>query len=221
MDEQMKSEPLAANLDGLTAALQAAAFLSSPTYLDVIQIEDEQERSQALAWFFGLRLGLARMCGCEIYGDMLGEDVLCSLVLQPPGCAASAWQMVRAGILRVPLALGIGTMRRLLKTIGFLDSNKARLGRNDLAACFELQMVVVIPAAQGLSHGSRILKHVLSERVDPLGAAVILDTQLEANVRFYERLGFKVIAKDRRDDDSYTSWVMLRESPSVARQGPK
>ncbi len=73
------------------------------------------------------------------------------------------------------------------------------------------------PEWQGQGLGSAVLAPVL-ERCDRTGTAAVLDTATAADVRFYQRRGFVVIAEVSRPGDPRL-WVM-RRAPRAAAAGP-
>lgn len=68
-----------------------------------------------------------------------------------------------------------------------------------------------LPAAQGRGLGTAVLRPRLAT-LDEHGETAALDTSAEANLRFYGRLGFEVVAShERLPHDAPTTWSMLRE----------
>jgi predicted N-acetyltransferase YhbS len=66
------------------------------------------------------------------------------------------------------------------------------------------------PEAQGQGLGSAVLIPGLQE-AERAGYPAFLETSSEANVRFYERLGFKVTADVQLPDSGPRTWCMRRE----------
>ncbi|MEU2674275.1 GNAT family N-acetyltransferase [Streptomyces sp. NPDC007164] len=65
------------------------------------------------------------------------------------------------------------------------------------------------PEAQGKGLGSAVLIPGIQEAART-GCPAFLETSSEANVRFYERLGFKVTADVPLPDNGPRTWCMRR-----------
>eukprot|EP00435_Cladocopium_sp_Y103_P011346 s1042_g2.t4 len=117
----------------------------------------------------------------------------------------SFWQMLQAGILKLPLIFGPSALRRLLQ------AKAVEEGEINVDGAYKLERMVVEPSAQGKGIGTRALQLALTES-DASGHPVLLTTNEERNVTFYQRLGFEVIREANRElgGDSYSVWVMVR-----------
>ncbi|MBI9113667.1 GNAT family N-acetyltransferase [Sanguibacter suaedae] len=73
-----------------------------------------------------------------------------------------------------------------------------------------LQTVATAPEAQGKGLGTAVLLPGIEE-AESAGFPAYLETSDVANVRFYERLGFEIIADVRLPDDGPRTWCMRRE----------
>ncbi|MFF4675140.1 GNAT family N-acetyltransferase [Streptomyces sp. NPDC001279] len=73
-----------------------------------------------------------------------------------------------------------------------------------------LETVGTAPEAQGQGLGSAVLIPGIQE-AERAGYPAFLETSSEANVRFYERLGFKVTADIQLPDNSLRTWCMRRD----------
>jgi GNAT superfamily N-acetyltransferase len=78
-------------------------------------------------------------------------------------------------------------------------------------AIFYINLLGVDPALSGKGLGKALLQHVL-EVVDEQNVAAGLFTQLEKNVRFYEKNGFQVTVEEEIDlrGKVVPSWGMVR-----------
>lgn len=70
-----------------------------------------------------------------------------------------------------------------------------------------LETVATAPEAQGKGLGSAVLIPGIQE-AERAGCPVFLETSSDANVRFYERLGFKVTADVQLPDNGPRTWCM-------------
>jgi GNAT superfamily N-acetyltransferase len=73
-----------------------------------------------------------------------------------------------------------------------------------------LETVATAPEAQGKGLGSAVLIPGIQE-AERAGHPVFLETSSEANVRFYERLGFKVTADVQLPRNGPRTWCMRRD----------
>ena len=73
-----------------------------------------------------------------------------------------------------------------------------------------LGTVGTAPEAQGQGLGSAVLIPGIQE-AERAGYPAFLETSSEANVRFYERLGFKVTADVQLPDNGPRTWCMRRD----------
>ena len=113
--------------------------------------------------------------------------------------------MMRAGLLKLPLLFGVVRLQRLLKAKRVEEAELQGLD------AFRLERMVVSPAVQGRGIGTRALRFALSE-ADAAGKPVVLSTNEQRNVAFYSRLGFEVVGSTTReiDGDCYSVWTMAR-----------
>lgn len=128
----------------------------------------------------------------------------------PPGTPdISFWQMLQAGILKLLLIFGPSAFRRLLQAKAFEE------GEINVEGAYRLERMVVEPSVQGKGIGTRALQLALAES-DAAGHPVLLKTNEERNVTFYQRLGFEVIGEAKRElgGDPYLVWVMVRHPKS-------
>ena len=76
--------------------------------------------------------------------------------------------------------------------------------------------MVVAKELRGTGIGTKVLKYQLESVVDPSSFPTILMTQREANVIFYQRLGFEVADDSTIGSGEYrfTNWCMVRSIPN-------
>jgi ribosomal protein S18 acetylase RimI-like enzyme len=86
-------------------------------------------------------------------------------------------------------------------------------GRHDpLARHWHLGPIGVLPTHQGSGIGSMLMKRFCKE-VDACPAKAYLETDLDKNVRFYEKFGFKVVSET--EIFGVKNRYMLRASKSL------
>ena len=189
------------------AALTAAAFAGRSNVWRAVcgATTPVDVQQHFLSWLFARNLWLRQESGCNRV-VMFDGELVCSFMFVPPEIPdVSFCDMVRAGLLKLPLLFGLRRLSRLLKAKSLEEEELSTLGG------FRLERMVVSPLMQGRGIGSRALQIALVE-ADAAGKPVVLSTNEERNVSFYSRLGFEVARSTTRDIDgeSYRVWIMFR-----------
>lgn len=189
------------------AALTAAAFAGRPNVWRAVcgATTPADMQRHFLGWLFARNLWLRRESGCNRV-VMVDGKLVCSFMFVPPEVPdVSFCDMVRAGLLKLPLLFGLGPLKRLLKAKSLEEGELKELGG------FRLERMVVLPSMQGRGIGSRALQIAFAE-ADAAGRPVVLSTNEERNVAFYSRFGFEVTSSTTRaiDGESYRVWTMAR-----------
>ncbi len=190
------------------AALTAAAFAGRPNTWRAVcgAATPADAQLHFLTWLFARNLWIRRDSGC-IRAVMVGGELVCTFMFVPPELIdVSLFDMLRAGLLKLPLLFGLGRLKRLLRVKSLEE------GELEGVKAFRLERMVVTPSMQGRGIGSRALKAALGE-ADAAGLPVVLTTNEERNVTFYSRLGFEVTRSATReiDGESYRVWTMARQ----------
>ncbi|CAL1140006.1 unnamed protein product [Cladocopium goreaui] len=141
-------------------------------------------RHELLLQLFERNLWLQKDSGCSRVILQDGK-ILCCFMFVPPGTPdISFWQMLQAGILKLLLIFGPSAFRRLLQ------AKAVEEGEINVEGAYRLERMVVEPSVQGKGIGTRALQLALAES-DAAGHPVLLKTNEERNVTFYQRLGFE------------------------------
>ncbi|EKX32524.1 hypothetical protein GUITHDRAFT_49669, partial [Guillardia theta CCMP2712] len=174
--------------------LAAAAFLSSPFYRWIFSEKQSEQIAFCLQWLFERNFvayveqgaGVCTFCG--------GEMVSFFVLLEGDSSSLSLWDMIRLGLYSMPFNVGFGPTMKMLRVKGWVEDRleKTMQDHGIKKETWSLQRVVVKPGWQGKGLGSACLSHMLNT-AGPSEHGVILTTQEEPNVRFYERLGFETI----------------------------
>lgn len=209
------------------AAVTAAAF-AAPERSNVWtaicgQGASLEDRHSLLRFIFerNFYLRVGSPCCRALFGRD-GRLVCCFMFVTPDVAGVSPLDMVRAGLLRMPLRFGLGATRRLLaeksRSEAGLRAVRAAHGLEHTPICM-LERMVVHPAAQGRGIGTRALRPCLDE-ADAAGWPTLLSTNEERNVVFYRRLGFEVVLEETVELEgvSIQTWHMLRHAPGEGKK---
>jgi ribosomal protein S18 acetylase RimI-like enzyme len=204
----MESHPcqvvrLASSDAPLAQRILEAAFEDYP--LMKYAAEDRKRRRRGVRALYGSILRACMRWG-EVYGTTDGAGAACWL---PPGQSfPSLFRQVRAGMLGVPIAFGWSGMRRLLP----YDAVGQKLHHaHGVVPHWYLWAIGVEPSRQGQGVAGRLMAPILS-RADRDGHACYLETQVEGNVRIYERQGFTMVERCDLPGRTIPVWGMLRRA---------
>jgi ribosomal protein S18 acetylase RimI-like enzyme len=198
--------------------LCARAFLNSRAYVDIYG-GTEEWRLCELTFLFERNLQMIYQTQPEsLHGgydltDPNTPKLVCFFMFPRSNIpSASLWQKISVGLLWIPFRCGFNTFGRLMSISAHFDQIFQELlpGTH-----YELQRMVVDPAYQGQGIGSKCLKKALDE-ADAEGLPVILSTQEQINVRFYQKLGFEISLEEKysssgQAEDMYDNWIMIRQ----------
>jgi len=181
----------------------ARAFHNDPLY--TLVIPEEGKRAQALPWLFDRVVHYSLLYG-EVYTTPTLEGVACWL---PPGrTKLTLGRMVRSGLHATPLKMGLAAYRQFDTYMGYADAFHTRYAPEPH---WYLWAIGVEPASQGKGIGSGLMQPILMQ-ADADGTACYLETEMERNVRFYEKHGFRVAGGGRVPKLGIQVWAMVREA---------
>lgn len=201
------------------AKLLATAFYDNP--LHIYLFPNPTNRSKALYWMLSSNLNI------NLNSQNIGQSFALVEPNYPPGRrqirAMAFWNppnsdnisllsMVKEGLLTMPLRFGWGSLSRLFEVMEEIGAAKKQ-ALNDTPAWY-LNNMVVAPELRGTGVGTKILDEQLKQVVEPSGFPAILVTQREANVRFYQRLGFAVASESiiGKGENTFINWCLIRKS---------
>lgn len=197
------------------ADLLVEAFYDNPAHVYINMSPDESSRLKATQWALRRNLDLQAATGSSfalVESDKPpGEREIKQMAFwHPPNSdSIGILSMIKEGLLTMPFRFGWGTFKRVIEVTGEFDAIKDRVTANPV---WYLNNMVVAKELRGHGIGSKVLRNQLESVVDPSGFPAILMTQREANVRFYRRLGFKVVDESIVGSGEYafTNWCLLR-----------
>ena len=208
------------------AAVTAAAFAEptrSNAWVAVCGTDASLASRHALLRYIferNFQLRLRTQCNRALFRE--GRLVCCFMFVTPDVAHVNLWEMLRVGLAVMPLRFGWGTVRRLLaiknSTEDQFKAARAAHGLLGKPVCM-LERMVVHPADQGRGIGTQALRQMLAE-ADAAGWPMLLGTNEERNVVFYERFGFEVVHREEETIDGYSflTFTMLRRPAAEVKK---
>ena len=190
-----------------TGQVLACAFQDDPLFAYILA--DEEERRTHSPNLFA-----ALVTYTLVYGDCTTTPELegAACWLRPGKTELTFWRILRTGFgLQTSVARFTPQAReRFLGVMGYADDVHKRLMDRPH---WYLWALGVDPGRQGRGIGSALLKPAL-RRADEEGFPCYLETQTEANVRFYEKRAFSVLESGDVPGHGVPFWTMVREPGS-------
>ncbi|MHB0960548.1 MAG: GNAT family N-acetyltransferase [Pirellulaceae bacterium] len=144
------------------------------------------------------------------YGDVVATSANTEGVavwLPPEAAHGSVPRMLRAGLLSLFFTIGPQFVVRFLSYYQHLERLRQR---HTPFRHWYLQLLGVDPEHQGRGHASALLTAMLARAANER-LPHCLDTMNRANVAYYERFGFKVVAESVLPKTQIGLWLMARE----------
>jgi ribosomal protein S18 acetylase RimI-like enzyme len=193
--------PLPPDRSAFAAAVLARAFDRDPFFVYVLP--DPVRRGRLLPWLFERTVRYGLRCGKVFTTPDLDGLAVC---LWQKGAALDLWGSLRTGLAGLPLRLSGPELIRCLRVSRQTDRlHEAAVARPH----WYLQGLGVDPARQGLGVGSALVRPLLAS-ADQTGSDCYLDTTNPANLPFYERHGFSVVAHRPGGGSEPSVWGMRR-----------
>ena len=185
------------------AAMLTRAFHDDPLLRAVLPEEDK--RRKLLSWLYDKVLRY-----CFLYGIVHTlpslEGAACWL---PPGqTELTIGRILRSGLMGMPLRMRPAAYMRFS---AYLDCSSEQRRQNSPDTYWYLWVLGVDPPHQGQGVGGKLIRPVL-EQADASATACYLETEVERNLTFYERHGFRVVAEARVPRLDLRTWSLTRES---------
>lgn len=195
--------PLTAERVEEAAAALTRAFHDDPLQSYTFPEPDERRRRSPAHFEALLRFGL--LAGDVLMGEAAGSG---AVVLIPPDAAFTTEMMEASGLTRLPEAIGADASARFSGVIDFAEAVH-HLEMPD--PHWYVMVLGVAPEFQGLGYGRALLQPVF-DRARAGGVPCYLETTQPKNVRFYEHLGFRVIADSAEPGSGLRLWAFRRDA---------
>ncbi len=190
------------------AGLLTRAFFDYPIWPWLVP--DEARRLELMPWFMGMSLRYGLLAD-EAYATSGGLRAVAiwdpptdsPIDLDPDG--------TRSGYNEMPQRMGAAAVARFNAMVEVQRPIRARVmgGR----PFWYLPWLGVEPASQRCGAGTALLRDMFA-RSDPAGVPYCLETEKGANVRYYERHGFRVVAEGELPLGGPRFWTMRRDPPA-------
>jgi ribosomal protein S18 acetylase RimI-like enzyme len=177
----------------------ARAFQTDPAWTWLIP--DDERRSRLLPWLF--RMGF-EMTAADVYATA-GRVVGAARWL-PPGRPQSKVGPTLKALVATPLRLGSAT-GPFLAYGRAVETLRAEVAPGDH---WYLAGIGVEPAEQRRGIGGALLRPGI-EGAASMGLPVVLLTNSESNLSFYERHGFRVVREGETPRNGPHCWAMVRQ----------
>jgi ribosomal protein S18 acetylase RimI-like enzyme len=184
---------------GEASAVLARAFLDDPAWTWLLP--DPARRRQVLPWLFRLGFDVTSADVWATEGEVVGAARWLAPGRPPVRLSAS----LRALAL-TPLRLGAST----LPFLAYGRAVEALRTQVAPTAHWYLAGIGVEPARQREGIGAALLQPGL-QAARAAGIPAVLLTNLEANLSFYERHGFRVVLEGNTPEDGPRAWAMVAE----------
>ena len=201
----------------LAAVLLAKGFYNNPAHEYIFV--DPSTRMELLQWGLkaNLKLNFAPLMA-------IGQSFALVEKNQPPGKrpikAMACWHppeysspgfiaQITSGWLLAPFKFGKETCQRLSEVLTAIEGIKEQVLAQNKA--WYLNNMVVVRELRGMGIGTELLCQQLQSKVIPSGFPAILMTQKGTNVRFYQKLGFKIAHKSTigTGQNTFINWCLI------------
>lgn len=194
------------------AHLIASAYFDNPAHIYLCP--DDKTRIQQLEWLLGLNLKLQLKHGAESF--CYPEDGVVKAMgywTRPNEVKVGLLDKIGAGLAKVPFKMGWSGFNRVMETTAAVDDHlKRTLGTTQ--PYLYLNNMVMEESRRGKGWGGKILQEqfkLIAARTP--NAVLALNTQRYWTVKFYERLGFKIVLEEKIGIGplAFTSWTMRKD----------
>ena len=123
------------------------------------------------------------------------------------------WRMIRSGAIFPGMRIGAKVGKKMAFIFGPLNHDRKENMRG--VSFLYLFIIGVATEFQGQGFGGTLLR-ALIDNCDKSGIHIYLETEIEQNVKLYEKFGFSTIKKITLPIVNHPMWEMVREPAKSA-----
>ena len=182
----------------------ADAFQHDPVWKKVF--EGESKIDQKFCAFFETPIRY-----CLKYGEVYAiTENLEGIAAWVPGDLADMtfWRVIRSGAIRSGMKMGVKLGKKMKPISRQLKEDRKENMKGKLFVY--LLIIGVASQFQGQGIGGKLLR-ALIEKSERMGIPLYLETELEDNVKMYERFGFKLVKQITLQTINLPMWEMVRD----------
>jgi GNAT superfamily N-acetyltransferase len=183
------------------AGVFCRAFFDYPQM--VCYFPNDMMRTKYLEWYLGCVIKYAML-----YGDVHTNPDVSGFVcwLHPEKTDLSYWGALVSGFLLAPFRWGFKNYKRVFECEDYTSNVHKRLMDRPH---YYVWGAAVEPTHHGKGIGTQLMQPGI-ERADQQGVPIYLETHDPKNIRFYEKLGFRLIQEDRVPKHNLPFWCFTR-----------
>jgi ribosomal protein S18 acetylase RimI-like enzyme len=118
------------------------------------------------------------------------------------------WRMIQSGAIFAGMRIGVKAGRKMRPVFAPLQHDRKENMRGK--SFIYLFIIGVASELQGQGFGGKLL-HALIDNCDTSGNYLYLETEIEQNVKLYEKFGFSTVKQITLPIVNHPMWEMLRE----------
>jgi len=197
-------EELSADDRGDIVDMFVLAFHDYPVFTYVLKDASEEAYEHQLRLLIGFFVDARLMRGWPVFGIREDGELAAALLLSDP-----VFKPIPEDLDAVYDELGRTVGERALARLDNFDAVSA--AHEPRSQTYFVGMVGTRPSSQGRGYGRKLMERVAEmSRARPESAGVTLTTEVPENLRFYERLGYRVLGS--AEVGNITTWFHFRKN---------
>ncbi len=174
------------------------AFSEDPMWKAIFKDEDKYRAVSELIVRFSMKYGNVFSTSVNLEGVM---------AIMSPYKDMTVWRIIRSGAFFVSMKL-VKLRKQMELTAKSIEEEKKNL---NLGPHIYLAIIGVSQEFQGKGYGGKLLRAIV-EKAEIEKKPIYLETQIESNVKLYEKYGFHVVKKINLPVLNLPMWIMVRDA---------